>query len=50
MDFHRANQSWIATLAGRLPAFLALIPILNLAVPIFATAYFTHLLAQLQKS
>lgn len=28
--------------AGLLPALMSLIPVLNLAVPLFATAYFTH--------
>lgn len=29
--------------AGLLPALMSLIPVVNLAVPLFATAYFTHL-------
>ncbi len=44
---HHGLQVFVA---GFLPAFMTLVPILNLAVPIFATSYFIHLLAQLQKS
>jgi CysZ protein len=36
--------------AGFLPALLALVPIVNLTLPIFATSYFVHLFKQVQKS
>jgi CysZ protein len=36
--------------AGFIPAFLALIPIVNLTVPLFSTSYFVHLFKKLQKS
>jgi CysZ protein len=36
--------------AGLLPAVMAVIPILNLTVPIFATAYFVHLFKALRSS
>lgn len=34
------------TFAGLVPATLAIIPILNLAVPLFATSYFVHIFKQ----
>jgi CysZ protein len=36
--------------AGLVPAGFSLIPILNLAVPLFATAYFTHLFKSVRAS
>jgi CysZ protein len=36
--------------AGLLPAFLSLFPILNLAVPLFATSYFVHLFKSVRAS
>lgn len=36
--------------AGVLPALLALIPLLNLTVPLFATAYFVHIFKQVAAS
>jgi CysZ protein len=36
--------------AGFLPALLALVPILNLVVPLFATSYFVHIFKQVQAS
>jgi CysZ protein len=36
--------------AGILPALFALVPIVNLTLPIFATSYFVHLFKQVQKS
>lgn len=36
--------------AGLLPAAMALIPFVNLAVPLFATAYFTHLFKSVRVS
>ena len=39
---YRKENSPAVFLAGLVPAALALVPILNLAVPLFATAYFVH--------
>ena len=36
--------------AGLAPAVLSLIPVVNLAVPLFATSYFTHLFKSVQSS
>jgi CysZ protein len=36
--------------AGFLPALMALVPIVNLAVPLFATSYFVHLFKQVKRS
>jgi CysZ protein len=36
--------------AGFLPALMTLVPIINLALPLFATSYFVHLFKQAQKS
>jgi CysZ protein len=36
--------------AGFIPALLALIPFVNLTVPLFSTSYFVHLFKKLQKS
>jgi CysZ protein len=36
--------------AGFIPALMALVPIVNLTVPIFSTSYFVHLFKQVQKS
>lgn len=36
--------------AGFLPALLALVPLANLLVPLFATSYFVHLFKRLQRS
>ena len=37
-------------MAGLLPAVMSLVPILNLTVPLFATAYFVHLFKRVQRS
>ena len=37
-------------LAGLLPAVLSLLPVVNLAVPLFATSYFTHLFKSVKAS
>ncbi len=37
-------------LAGLLPAAISLVPIVNLAVPLFATSYFTHLFKSVRAS
>jgi CysZ protein len=36
--------------AGFLPALMALVPIVNLTVPLFATSYFVHLFKQVKRS
>jgi CysZ protein len=36
--------------AGLLPAVLSLLPVVNLAVPLFATSYFTHLFKSVRAS
>ena len=36
--------------AGLLPAVLSLVPFVNLAVPLFATSYFTHLFKSVRAS
>ena len=37
-------------LAGLVPAVLSLVPLVNLAVPLFATSYFTHLFKSVRAS
>jgi CysZ protein len=37
-------------LAGLVPAVLSLVPVVNLAVPLFATSYFTHLFKSVRAS
>jgi len=39
----RRNNAVAVFMAGFLPALLALVPVLNLTVPLFATSYFVHL-------
>jgi CysZ protein len=36
--------------AGIIPALLSLVPVLNLAVPLFATSYFVHIFKQVRAS
>jgi CysZ protein len=36
--------------AGFVPALLALVPIVNLAVPLFSTSYFVHIFKRLRRS
>ena len=36
--------------AGFVPALLALVPIVNLVVPLFSTTYFIHIFKQLRRS
>jgi len=43
------NGPWVF-LAGLLPAAFSVVPIVNLAVPLFATAYFTHLFKSVRVS
>lgn len=46
----RRENGMMVLLAGVVPALLALIPLLNLFVPLFATAYFVHFFKQVQAS
>ena len=46
----RKNNGPAIFVAGLLPALMSLVPILNLAVPLFATSYFTHLFKSVQAS
>ena len=46
----RKENSPTVFVAALLPAFMSLVPILNLAVPLFSTAYFTHLFKSVQAS
>ena len=45
--FRKQNAAQI-TFAGLVPATLAIIPILNLMVPLFATSYFVHIFKQVK--
>jgi CysZ protein len=36
-------------LAGTVPALLSLVPIVNLAVPLFATSFFTHVFKSVRR-
>jgi CysZ protein len=46
----RQDNGFPIFVAGLLPAVMALVPFVNLLVPIFATCYFVHLFKQVQKS
>lgn len=46
----RRENSPAIFVAGLLPALISLVPIVNLAVPVFATAYFTHLFKSVRAS
>jgi CysZ protein len=46
----RKNNSTKIYVAGLVPAALAMIPIINLAVPLFATSYFVHIFKSVQRS
>lgn len=46
----RRQNSPAIFLAALLPAFMSLVPVVNLAVPLFSTAYFTHLFKSVQAS
>jgi CysZ protein len=48
-DFRKENGPAVFV-AGFLPAVLALVPLANLLVPLFATSYFVHLFKNLQRS
>jgi CysZ protein len=47
MRKHYAMRIYVA---GLIPAALALIPIVNLVVPLFATSYFVHIFKSVQRS
>jgi CysZ protein len=47
-EFRRANSPQIF-ISGFIPAFLAIVPIVNLVVPLFATAYFMHILKGMRR-
>lgn len=46
----RRENSPTVFIAALLPAVMSLVPIVNLAVPLFSTAYFTHLFKSVQAS
>jgi CysZ protein len=46
-DFRRENGLQVFA-AGFLPAVMALVPLVNLTVPVFATSYFVHLFKQVR--
>lgn len=46
----RKKHSTKIYVAGLIPAALAMIPIVNLAVPLFATSYFVHIFKSVQQS
>lgn len=48
-EFRRLNTPTVF-LAGVLPAVMSLFPLVNLVVPLFATAYFVHLFKQVRAS
>jgi CysZ protein len=48
-QLRRENSPQIMT-AGLIPALLALIPVVNLIVPLFSTSYFTHIFKRVAAS
>lgn len=46
----RKNNGPMIAVAGLLPALLSVVPILNLAVPLFSTSYFVHLFKAVRAS
>jgi CysZ protein len=48
-EFRRENAVDVFT-AGLIPAALALVPVVNLVVPLFATSYFVHVFKRLKRS
>ena len=46
----RRENGPLVLLAGVLPALFSLIPVVNLAVPLFSTSYFTHLFKSVRAS
>jgi CysZ protein len=47
-EFRRVNSPQVFV-SGFVPALLALVPIVNLVVPLFATSYFMHILKQMRR-
>lgn len=47
-EFRRMNSPQVFV-SGFVPALLALVPIVNLVVPLFATSYFMHLLKSMRR-
>ncbi len=46
----RKHHGFQVFMAGFLPALMAAVPVLNLAVPVFATSYFTHYFSAVRTS
>jgi len=46
----RKQNTPVIFVAGVIPAVLSLVPLLNLAVPLFATSYFVHIFKRVQAS
>ncbi len=46
----RKENGFVIFIAGLLPAIMALVPFLNLTVPLFSTSYFVHLFKQVERS
>jgi CysZ protein len=47
-EFRRMNSPQVF-ISGFIPALLAIVPIVNLVVPLFATAYFMHILKAMRR-
>ena len=47
-EFRRVNSPQIF-ISGFIPALLAIVPIVNLVVPLFATSYFMHILKAMRR-
>ena len=47
-EFRRVNSPQVFV-SGFIPALLAIVPIVNLVVPLFATSYFMHLLKSMRR-
>ena len=48
-EFRRVNSPKVL-LAGFIPALMALVPFVNLLVPLFSTSYFVHLFKSVRRS
>ncbi len=46
----RRENSPVVLAAGFIPALLSLVPLINLATPLFATSYFVHIFKQVRRS
>lgn len=46
----RKDNAYSVFVAGFIPALMALVPIVNLTVPLFSTSYFVHLFKQVARS